>query len=368
MTVYVIGQQSSVDTTERVRGALSLFAHPSGAGVLDRRSGLVPYVGSAALTGVSPMVGRVAPFVAWVDGTSSSTQGGYPLVCDANVDITFATGEAGNTRIDRVVAQVRDTAYDASGSTDARVTIVKGQAGGAANAVPASSILLWEVTVPANASIGGGGFTMSTAIANGDKRSWTTSLGGLLPVKDGTDEATVTPYEGMEIYRIDGKAKRLYTNGAWQWNQRLYAEKTADQGYTNTTVTDDAELKLAGLPAGATYLYKAYIRYGAHESADLAITHTGPTNFTMSYGALGKEASQATGATAPGSWSELALGSTPILGGKTTDNTSKLFGLLDGRFYTGDGGTLQLRASQANSSGTSTIIYQQSYLEARRVG
>lgn len=366
MTVRVIGQLTGVDTAEQLRLGLSLFMHPSGSGVLDRRSGLVPYVGSADLTGVSPMVGRISPCIAWIDGTSGNLQGGYPVVVDANTDITFGNGEAGNTRIDRVVLQIRDNPYDASGTQAGRVFIVQGQAGGAANAVPASSTLLWEVTVPANASVGGGGFTMSTARA--DKRSWTATLGGLLPVKDAADEATVTPYEGMEIYRIDGKAKRLYTNGAWQWNQRLYAEKTADQAYPNVTVTDDAELKLAGLPAGATYLYKAYVRYGAHESADLAITHTGPANFTMSYGAMGKEASQATGATAPGSWSELALGSTPIFGGKTTDNTSKLFGILDGRMYTGDGGTLQLRASQANSNGTGSIIYQQSYLEARRVG
>jgi hypothetical protein len=366
MTVRVIGQVTGVDTAEQLRLGMSLFMHPSGAGVLDRRSGLVPYVGSADLTGVSPMVGRVSPCIAWIDGTSGNLQGGYPVVVDANTDITFGNGEAGNSRIDRVVLQVRDNPYDASGVQAGRVFIVQGQAGGAANAIPASSHLLWEVTVPTGASVGGGGFTMSTARA--DKRGWTTGLGGLLPVKDATDEATVTPYEGMEIYRLDGKAKRLYTNGAWQWNQRFYVEKTADQNYSSTAVTDDAELKLTGLPQGATYLYKVYVRYGAHESADLAITHSGPTNCTMSYGALGKEASQATGATAPGSWSELALGSTPILGGKTTDNTSKLFGILDGRMYTGDGGTLQLRASQANSNATGSIIYQQSYIEARRVG
>lgn len=366
MTAYAIGQQSSVDTAERVRAALSLFMHPSGAGVLDRRSGLVPFVGSADLTGVSPMVGRVSPFVGWADGTSSSTQGGYPFICDANEDITFAAGEAGNSRIDRVVAQIRHNTYDASGFTDARVFIVKGQAGGAANAVPASSTLLWEVPVPANASVGGGGFTM--AAVRVDKRTWTTALGGLLIVKDGTDEATVTPYEGMEIYRLDGKAKRLYTNGAWKWNQHLYAEKTVDQGYTTASMVDDGELKFTGLPAGATFTYTGFIRYGAHESGDLALTYSGPTGATMSWGVAAKESGQATGATAPPSWSELALTSQPWLGGATTNNTTKLYGEITGRFYTGDGGTIQLRACQAVLNGTSSIIYQQSYLDAERVG
>ncbi len=366
MTVRVIGQLTGVDTAEQLRLGLSLFMHPSGSGVLDRRSGLVPYVGSADLTGVSPMVGRVSPCIAWIDGTSGNLQGGYPVVVDANTDVTFGNGEAGNTRIDRVVLQIRDNPYDASGVQAGRVFIVQGQAGGAANAVPASSTLLWEVTVPANASVGGGGFTMSTARA--DKRGWTTGLGGLLIVKDATDEASVTPHEGMECYRLDGKAKRLYTNGAWQWNQRLYAEKTADQNYSSTTVTDDGELKLTGLPSTATYLFEVFVRYAAHESADLALSWSGPTNATMSWGCEGKEASQATGAISTPSWSELALGSTPILGGKTTDNTSKLFGVLKGRFYSGDGGTLQLRGAQANSSGTASIVFQQSYFEARRVG
>jgi hypothetical protein len=366
MTVRVIGQLTGVDTAEQLRLGLSLFMHPSGAGVLDRRSGLVPYVGSADLTGVSPMVGRISPCIAWIDGTSGNLQGGYPVVVDANTDITFGNGEAGNTRIDRVVLQIRDNPYDASGTQAGRVFIVQGQAGGAANAVPASSTLLWEVTVPANASVGGGGFTMSTARA--DKRGWTTALGGLLIVKDASDEASVTPHEGMEIYRLDGKAKRLYTNGAWQWNQRLYAEKTVDQTYSSTTVTDDGELKFTGLPQGATYIYKGFVRYGAHESADLALIHSGPTNYTMSWGVLGKEASQATGSISTPNWAELAQGSTAIIGGATTNNTLKMVGIIEGRFYTGDGGTLQLRASQANSNGTGSIIYQQSYLEARRVG
>jgi hypothetical protein len=366
MTVLVLGQQNGVDTATNVRAALSMPMHPSGAGVMDRRSGLVPFAGSADLTGVSPMVGRISSCMGWVDGTSNAAQFGYPITLDANEDVTFDNGEPGNSRIDRVVLQIRDNAFDASGSTGGRAFIVKGQAGGAANAIPASSLLLWEVTVPANASVGGGGFTMSTARA--DKRTWTTSLGGLLLVVDGADEATVTPHEGMELYRLDAKAKRLYTNGAWKWNQRLYAEKTADQNYPNITMTDDGELKLTGLPGNATYTFEGYIRYGAHESADLALGWSGPTGCTMSFMALGKEAGQATGGTAPPNWAELFLGSVPILGGNTTNNTTKMGGLLKGRFYTGDGGTLQLRASQAVGNGTGSIIYQQSYLAAERVG
>jgi len=65
------------DTPEAWRLALSLFGHPSASGLLDRRGGLAPGTGAADLVGTTAMQATVAPFIAWVDGTSSTSQGGY---------------------------------------------------------------------------------------------------------------------------------------------------------------------------------------------------------------------------------------------------------------------------------------------------
>lgn len=368
MTVRIVGQASGTDTAESVRLALSLFQFP-GTGVLDRRSGLVPVVGSADLTGVTPMVGRIAPFVAWVDGTSGSNQGGYPIIVDANVDLTFANGEAGNTRIDRVVCQVRDNTYDASGSTDARVRIVQGQAGGAANAVPASSILLWEVTVPAGATVGGGGFTMSTARA--DKRPWTSGHGGMLPIKDAADLATLTaPYAGMQVFRLDAAEPMIYRGGGWAWSgvQRT-ARKSANETVTSsTTYQDDDHLFLTGLPATSYLAFELYLKYTAHASADIKTQFTVPTNGAIEYGVIGKSGTaQANGSSGTPDFAALFAGSTPRLGGWQNDNASHMFAYIMGTLYTGDGGSLTLQWAQDTSNATGTIVLASSRLTGRLV-
>lgn len=369
MTVYAIGMQSSQDTPERVRQALSLFQYPGEGGVLGRRGGIVPYPGSADLTSAGGMIGRISSFVGWVDGTTSAAQAGYPFVSDANVDLPFDNGEAGNSRIDRVVAQIRDNAYDASGSTDARVRIVKGQAGGAANAVPASSELLWEVTVPAGASTGSGGINFSTQ--RSDKRRWTSGQGGALLIKDGTEEASLTPHEGQMIYRTDAKALRVYHLTGWQWIAQAYGEVSgSDLSFGSTGAADVTGMAFT-FPAGSIWDYDGQVFYAADQAADLALSWTYPGSGSPSMGwhCLGKESAQAAGAIAPSSWSQLFINSSPWLGGQASNNTDRLTGWIKGRIYAGSvGGTFQLRGAKAVSAGADSKIFMESRMRAKRVG
>ncbi|MFF4417476.1 hypothetical protein ACFYY8_33545 [Streptosporangium sp. NPDC001559] len=209
MTIRTLALASATTSLQDHRLALGAFLAP-GASVLERRAGVCYYPGAADLTGASALQANVAPFIAVVDGTSNSLQGQIIVVVDANEPLTFSAGEASVARTDRVVLQVRDNAYDASGSTDARVVVVKGNTStGAANPVPASSILLWEVTVPIGAS------SITFASARTDKRTWT-GTPMRIPVNSSTERDALPTIPGLEVLRLDTGNVEQYWSGAWR--------------------------------------------------------------------------------------------------------------------------------------------------------
>lgn len=410
MTVRVLAQKDGT-TAEDHRLGMSVFMAGAGAAALDRRSGIVPYVGSCDLTGVSPMVGRVSPFAAWVDGTSNSLQGGYPVVVDANTDLTFDNGEAGNSRIDRVVLQIRDNPYDSSGSQDGRVVIVKGQAGGAANAIPASSLLLWEVTVPTGATIGGGGFTMSSA--RSDKRTYASALGGLIDVATSTERDLMTPYEGLHVWRRDGKARQVYTGSAWRWMDTVVCSSSANRDslipsgerytgqvvfrsdkvwteiYTGTawvpiglgtidaekpsdttratTTTNSADPHLSVSVDIGTYDLRALLLYSADSSADIRMGWTGPASTTMDWicHALPNSGSGTSGSVI---LDRQSIASQNFqMGGAAAGTTAVLTGTVTGRVRIVNAGTFAYNWSQGTSNATGSILRAGSCFTLRRV-
>lgn len=183
------------------------------AGTLAIRSGVFKGEGAGALSTVSAMVARISPVRLVINNTISAALGSYLVVSDANVDITFDNGEGAVPRVDRIIARVRDDDNDGSGSTAGSIEYLKGQAGGSATAMPDNSLLLYEMTVPAGASAGGGGINFANAV---DKKVYTTAHGGVIPVYNGTDMAAVTQYEGMVIYRVDIGAFYVSVGGTFR--------------------------------------------------------------------------------------------------------------------------------------------------------
>ncbi|MBB2909329.1 hypothetical protein FHS43_000575 [Streptosporangium becharense] len=253
MTIRTLGLASGATSLQDHRLTLGVFMGP-GASVLERRGGLYYSPGAADLVGVSALQATVSSFVAIVDGTSNALQGQIVVVVDANETLTFAAGEPAVARTDRVVVQVRDTTYDASGATDARVVIVKGNTTtGAANPVPASSLLLWEVVVPAGAS------AITFASARVDRRQWTaTPL--RIPVNSQTERNALPNVPGLEVTRLDTGDVEQWWGGAWRViggassSGVLIARKTVNTDRTNTTtLTADPHLSV-NLAANSSYL------------------------------------------------------------------------------------------------------------------
>lgn len=200
MTVKVLALASGVTglTDHRILNATLV----QNAGALQIRMGLMPSPNAATLATVSAMVASVAAFKCVIANSVSSALGPYVLVSDATVNITFADGEASVPRVDRIIARVYDNVNDGSGDTKGDVYYLKGQASGAATALPSNAMLLYEVTVPAGTSAGSGGINFNTATT--DRRFYTSAAGGIIPIANGTDMSGISfPYEGMTIYRTD---------------------------------------------------------------------------------------------------------------------------------------------------------------------
>lgn len=212
MAVKVLALASGVTglTDHRILNGAMLTS----AGQLQVRGGVLPGLGGGNLTTVSAMVARVAPVKVVVPNTVSSSLGPYLLVSDANVDITFDAGEASVARTDRIIARAYDDTNDGSGSTQGVIEYLKGQASGTATSLPANSILLYEMSVPAGASAGSGGINFANAQ---DRRVFTVTNGAIFPVGSNTDmNAIASPYEGMTVYRTDIDVLYVYDGSTWR--------------------------------------------------------------------------------------------------------------------------------------------------------
>lgn len=184
------------------------------SGAQAARGGVIVTPGGGDLSTVSAMVARVAGLRAVVPNSIASNLGPYLVVSDANTDITFDAGEASVPRVDRIIIRVRDNANDGSGSTAGSVEYLKGQASGSATAMPNNSILLYEMTVPAGASVGGGGVNFANAV---DKRSFISIHGSISPSANNTAMTAIAgPYHGETTYRQDLSTFFTWDGTAWR--------------------------------------------------------------------------------------------------------------------------------------------------------
>lgn len=370
MTIRTLGLDSGVTSLQDHRLALGAFMGP-GASVLERRGGVYYYPGAADLVSAAALQATVSPFSAVVDGTSNSLQGQVVVVVDAAVTLTFSAGEAAVARTDRVVLQIRDTTYDASGSTDARVLIVKGNTStGAANSVPASSLLLWEVVVPIGAS------SITFTSARVDRRQWIATP-MRIPVNSSTERDALPTIPGLEVTRLDTGAVEQYWSGAWRTllpvaaptSLVLFAYKTSTTTRTSSTsFSDDPHLTVT-VDANSIYSVDFYLIYEADAAADLQWNFTAPSGATCTMTARGLAVGQAASTTS-GSVEHVAFPHTSghTVGGAGSGQLNKLGAAPKGVLITGgSSGAFTFRWAQKTSNAVGTILYQYSYMRLEKI-
>src|SRR5487761_663243 len=136
--------------------------------------GVIPGSGEFAVTAGSGMSVNMAAGNCLIPSSAGATQGGYLLSLMTNVNLSIATSDPTNPRIDLVCA----TAVDNGNSTSyGEVQVVTGTPAPspAAPSLPSSSIGLYTVTVPAGAS-SSSSFTIASVLG------LTVPAGGVMPV------------------------------------------------------------------------------------------------------------------------------------------------------------------------------------------
>jgi hypothetical protein len=209
MSEYAVRLENGADTAPRVRLADALALQ--GTGPLSTRAGLRPDGGGEVTAVAGSMAVQVTPFVAWVEGSASDAQGGYPFINDATKTLVVADGHATLARVDTVAAVVYEDAYDGSGETMAHLTVVTGVPGAGAPVLPGSAVPLRDVNVPAGSSAGTGGLSSSNIGA--DRRQYLAA--GVVPVSGVAERDTLGALPGQVVFRADIGALQLKQAGGW---------------------------------------------------------------------------------------------------------------------------------------------------------
>lgn len=243
MTVFATRLVNGTDTRERLRRADALGLFATGPGMA--RGGLRNDGGGVVTVNAGTMTVDVSPFTAWVDGGVSDVQGGYVFASDATETLTVSAGHASLSRTDVVIAEVRDTTHDGSGSTDARLRILEGTPGAGVPALPTNALALRNITVPPGLSAGTGG--LASGNLSTDRRTYTTGLGGTLTVASQAERDALPTIVGTTVYRTDTNTVEVRTSSGWR-----VVSDSSSSGVTNSNA--DASSTTAYLRNGAVIL------------------------------------------------------------------------------------------------------------------
>ena len=142
-----------------------------------------------------------------IDPGLTTSQGPYWVALPADETHTLVPAHATSPRKDIVVVRVYDHDEDGSGLRLARSEYLPGVAGPSPSepATPAGALRIASVDVPAQ----GGGNPVVTINA-----PWSVGPGGVLPVRNATEQAAVVPYPGMVLAPLQTAGALLVWNGA----------------------------------------------------------------------------------------------------------------------------------------------------------
>jgi len=200
-----------------------------GTSVLRARQGLRPSTGSPGLVTASgtPDVNiKVEKFAAVLTATRGFGEYVATLDADKTMNILGTTPAHGSQQRNHIIIGRQSDTYYSDGSTKFEVVEVIGTPGAgdptALLAAIPDYIPLARLRITANAT------TVTTAMIDDLRPSWFVALGGLLPIKDTADRATLTPYPGMPIWRIDKKWIEVHDGTAWRVQGLVVTAALAD--------------------------------------------------------------------------------------------------------------------------------------------
>lgn len=299
MTVYATRLVNGTDSRERMRRADAMGLFPSGPGMA--RGGFRNDGGAVVTVSAGTMNVQVSPFTAWVDGGASDAQGGYTFVSDATETLTLSPGHASLARTDVVIAEVRDTTHDGSGSTDARLRILEGTPGAGVPALPTNALALRNINVPAGLSAGTGG--LAAGNLGTDRRTYTTGLGGVVPVASQAERDALPLVDGTVVYRADTDTLELLEAGIWQ---QLATQADVDAAVAALPATA-AGTVFVGSPASSVAVSFPAGRFATAPSVTASCTTGGNVAIVPNIGGITKDGFTAYLYGVGGSWTSGAI-------------------------------------------------------------
>lgn len=224
-------------------GAFLTGASPSGSTGIAARPGVRYGTGDPLkISTSSGMVLAVNAGIAWVQGTASANAGMYTGCLDTAGTVTLATSDPTNPRIDNIIMQVTDV------GTSSSTTVVTPQTGTPAASpvaptLPANSLLLATVAV-------GAGVSSITAGNITDKRVWTTSVGGILPMANVT--GGISGMAGLYAHDLSTGRTKVSDGAGAAVQPKIGAFAPVKQTLTATTASVSPGSSLTVLSASVT--------------------------------------------------------------------------------------------------------------------
>lgn len=208
MAIWPLHMKSGQDTAQRFRLGNTMLWNPSRDAPLKVVTGLINDGGGVVTTVGGTMNVSVTPFRAIVQGSIAGTQGGYPVVCDANLTTTLPNGGGANV-LYTIAAIVEDSAFDLSGNQQVRLVNYPTASGPPANS---GVIPLRQINLRAGVTAGGGGLLPGDL--GTDFRIFTVAVGGILPTLSSTRPGS--PAVGAWIWETDTKLLRVWDGSVWK--------------------------------------------------------------------------------------------------------------------------------------------------------
>lgn len=224
MTITFLAPDGVAVTAQQFRQGWAAWHGGGSDRQLGGRSGFRVGTPSNALTATST-TWTLIPVSAALDPGATTHQGMYGWSTDANVTGAVTAADATNPRKDIVYIQVNDSsAGDGSGALSAPVLYLAGTPGvtPVAPTLPPRAFLVGTITVP---QAGGGS---PSVVMN---QTYYAAAGGVLPVGSAAERATLTPYVGMQVCRLDRDGwiqtyTGMNTASGWEYqrpSRRVYA-------------------------------------------------------------------------------------------------------------------------------------------------
>lgn len=219
-----VNQDGSSNGTSATNARLA----QGGLGVDDGTSGLgvrngVFYDGQGNVvsgnTDTGPMTYsvRACQMMLYLLGTVGS--GIVLAVNDGLLKVSTTASPGSNSRIDVIWARHHSVAAG-DGGPDAdnifQIGVTQGTVAASPTVptIPTGAMALAQAVVTA-------GVTNTNTLAFTQVNPWTTTHGSPIPVRNSTEQAALTPYLGMQVYRVDLDAVQRYNGAAWRQENAL---------------------------------------------------------------------------------------------------------------------------------------------------